>query len=130
MDELEKIKKEKMEEILKRKNIKLKIDVSDNDFTENVIEQSKTIPVLVDFWAPWCMPCTMLGPILERIVETYNGKFILAKANVEQARTMAQTYGIQSIPNVKLFKNGKPIAEFVGAVAETTIKKMLDENLG
>ena len=130
MDELERIRKEKMEKMLKSRNLKLTIETNDSDFQEKVIEQSKTIPVLVDFWAQWCMPCLALSPVLERLVEEYNGRFILAKADVEQTETMANTYDIRNIPNVKLFKSGRPVAEFIGVETEAVIRRMLDENLG
>lgn len=105
------------------------MDITDKDFEEKVIEQSKTIPVLVDFWAPWCGPCRSLTPIIEKVCEEYKGKVILAKINVDENKVSASAYGVSSIPNVKLFKDGSPVAEFVGLVSEGTIKKMLDENL-
>ena len=105
------------------------IEVNDNNFKDKVVKKSNEIPILVDFWAPWCTPCLMLTPVLEKLVEEYEGKFILAKANLENSKAMSQLYNIQAIPNVKLFKNGNPVAEFIGVVSEATIKKMLDENL-
>ena len=132
MDELEKIKKNKME-VMKKKieesQIKTKIEVDDNSFNEKVIEQSKKIPVVVDFWATWCMPCLMLGPTLEKFAEEYKGKFILAKFNVDENPIMSQRYGIMSIPNVKLFKDGKLADEFIGALPEPMVKDWIDKNL-
>jgi len=121
MDELKKIRKKKMEELIKKSGggkMKTKIEVDDNNFNEMVIEQSKKIPVIVDFWAPWCMPCNMLSPVLEKFAEEYQGKFILAEVNVDEARTAAQEYGIMSIPSVKMFKNGEVADEFIGALPE------------
>ena len=129
MDELEKIKKKKIDELISRSNIRTKIDVNDNNFNELVIEQSKKIPVVVDFWASWCMPCLMLGPILEKLAEEYKGKFVLAKLNVDEARLTSQKYGVMSIPNVKMFKDGKVVDEFIGAVPEPVVRSWLEKNL-
>lgn len=106
-----------------------KIDVTDENFEENVIEQSNKVPVVVDFWASWCGPCVMLKPILEKIASEYQGKFILAKLNVEENQEKAGEFGIMSIPAVKLFKNGEIVDEFVGAMPESAIKEWLDNNL-
>jgi len=133
MDELEKIKKRKMEELLKKAGygeMKTEIEVDDNNFEELVIEQSKKIPVVVDFWATWCMPCLMISPILEKLAKEYKGKFILAKLNVDNSPITAGKYGVMSIPNVKMFKNGKVTDEFIGAVPEPVARKWLDKNLG
>ena len=129
MDELEKIKKKKIDELISRSNIRTKIDVNDNNFNELVIEQSKKIPVVVDFWASWCMPCLMLGPILEKLAEEYKGNFVLAKLNVDEARLTSQKYGVMSIPSVKMFKDGKVVDEFTGAVPEPVVRSWLDKNL-
>mgnify|MGYP005643937529 CR=1 FL=1 len=132
MDELEKIRKKKIEELIKKSGdgkMETKIEVDDNNFNKMVIEQSKKIPVIVDFWAPWCMPCLMLSPALEKFAEEYKGKFILAKVNVDEARTAAQKYGIMSIPCVKMFKNGEVADEFIGALPEPMVKNWIDKNL-
>lgn len=105
------------------------IEVSDQDFQEKVIEQSRKKPVVVDFWASWCSPCMMLGPILESLAEEYGGKFILAKANIDDNVEFSQRYMVMSIPNVKFFRNGKLVDEFAGAVPEHTIRGWLDKNL-
>jgi len=104
-------------------------EISDNIFEEKVIEQSKKTPVVVDFYSNWCPPCRMLAPILEKLADDYRGKFILAKANTDNARKTAEEYCVMSIPSVKLFKNGKVVAEFVGALPESEVKQWLDENL-
>lgn len=132
MDEVEEIKKKKMEQLLKKSNygeMKTEIEVDDNNFNELVIEQSKKIPVVVDFWATWCMPCLMLSPALEKAAKEYKGKFILAKLNVDEARITSQKYGIMSIPSVKMFKGGKVVDEFIGAVPESVVRNWLDKNL-
>jgi len=132
MDELEKIKKKKIEELIRKSEedkMETKIEVNDNSFNEMVIEQSKKVPVVVDFWATWCGPCLMLSPALEKFAEEYQGKFILAKVNVDEARTAAQKYGIMSIPNVKMFKGGEVADEFIGAIPESQVKEWLDKNL-
>ena len=132
MDELEKIRKKKMEELIRKSKedkMETKIEVNDNDFNEMVIEQSKKVPIVVDFWATWCGPCLMLSPALEKFAEEYQGKFILAKVNVDEARTAAQQYGIMSIPNVKMFKDGEVVDEFIGALPELLVKNWIDKNL-
>ena len=107
----------------------MEIDVKDETFETEVIEKSKTIPVLVDFWASWCGPCMMLSPTLEKLAKEYDGKFILAKALTDENQTQAGKYGVMSIPSVKLFKDGKVVEEFMGAQPEATIKQWLDQKL-
>lgn len=107
----------------------MEIDVTDANFEAEVLEKSKTTPVLVDFWASWCGPCTMLKPTLEKISKEYGDKFVLAKAETDNNQKMAGKFGVMSIPAVKLFKDGKVIDEFIGAQPETTIKQWLDQKL-
>ncbi len=95
------------------------------DFNIEVIEKSFRVPVLVDFWADWCAPCKMLGPVLERLTEKAKGEWILAKVNTEEMQKVALQYKISSIPNVKLFVDGNVAAEFVGALPEYQIEKWL-----
>lgn len=106
------------------------INVTDRDFEEKVIEKSEEIPIVVDFWAEWCAPCLILSPILERLAEEYNGKFVLVKVNVDNAKMKAQEYKIMSIPSIKMFKNGEIAGEFIGAVPEPNVRQWLDKNLG
>ena len=106
------------------------MDVTDQDFEEKVIIKSMEIPVVVDFWAPWCGPCHMLSPALEKFAEDYKGKFVLVKVNVDNARVKSQEYNIMSIPAVKMFKDGKVIDEFIGAMPESNVKEWLNKNLG
>jgi putative thioredoxin len=129
MNELEKIRKEKLKNMLSKRKNSI-IEVNDQNFQEKVIEKSKKIYIVVDFWSNWCAPCLMLGPILEKLAKEYNGKFILAKANVEKSRKISQIYGIMSIPSVKMFKDGKIIDEFIGAIPEPMVRKWLDKNIG
>ena len=103
------------------------IDINQDQFIENVVEKSKTVPVIVDFWAPWCGPCKQLTPILENIVSKKNGKIILAKINVDENQGISSQLNIQSIPTVYGFVDGKPIDAFQGAQPESKIEAMVDK---
>jgi putative thioredoxin len=107
----------------------MEIEVTDETFEEEVIEKSKTIPVLADFWASWCGPCKMLGPTLEKIAKEYEGKLIVAKIEADKAPNQSAKYNIMSIPAVKLFKNGEIVDKFTGAQPEATIKQWLDQKI-
>ena len=107
----------------------MEIEVTDETFEKEVVEKSKELPVLADFWAEWCGPCRILGPTLEKISKEFEGKLIVAKALTDDNQSQAQKYGVMSIPSVKLFKEGKVIDEFIGAKSETDIKDFLNKNL-
>lgn len=99
------------------------------DFDREVIEQSRTAPVMVDFWAPWCGPCKMLGPVLERLAQNASGKWTLVKVNTEEQPGLATAFNVSSIPNVKLFVNGVVADEFLGFRPEAEIQRWLERHL-
>jgi len=102
------------------------IDVGDENFERDVLERSKTVPVVVDFWAEWCGPCKQLGPLLEKAAAERKGGFILAKVNVDEAQQLAGYFQIESIPAVMAFKDGQAVNGFVGLLPEGDIKQFLD----
>lgn len=104
------------------------IDITRENF-QQVIEASFKVPVLVDFWASWCQPCLVLMPILARLAEEYQGKFLLGKLNTEEQQEIAAQFGIRSIPTVKLFRNGQAVDEFMGALPEKAIREFLDRHV-
>lgn len=104
-------------------------DVTVETFEEDVLLRSQTVAVLVDFWAPWCSPCRNLGPILEKVVGDLEGKVFLAKVNVQDCPELAQAYGVQSIPSVKLFADGQVVSEFTGLLAEPQVREFIEKVL-
>jgi putative thioredoxin len=105
------------------------MDVSSETFEREVIERSAEIPVVVDFWAAWCGPCRMLGPVIESEVAKREGQIALVKIDVETEHVLADRYDIQSIPTVAVFRDGAPVTGFVGAHPAAAIGKFLDNLL-
>ena len=105
------------------------IEVTSQNFKEEVLDSS--IPVLIDFWAPWCQPCIMMAPALNELSEELDGKLKIGKLNIElpEHQIFAMQYQIQSIPNMKLFKNGKVIKEFIGLRPKEVLRNELESEI-
>src|SRR5215216_2775594 len=98
-------------------------NVTESSFEQDVIEESKETPVLVDFWAEWCGPCHAVAPVLDRIVDEQNGELKLVKVNIDEEPAVAARYGVQSIPTMILFKQGEPAAAAIGAQPKSSLEK-------
>jgi len=98
-------------------------------FDQEVVAKSYEKPVLVDFWAPWCGPCRVLGPTIEKLAKESGGAWRLVKINVDQHPVLSQRYEIRSIPSVKLFWQGEVLNEFMGALPEPALRRWLDQHL-
>jgi putative thioredoxin len=98
------------------------LDITDATFAAEVLERSKSLPVVVDFWAPWCGPCRTLGPLIERVAGEHAGEVVLTKLNTDENPRVATQFRIQSIPAVKAFRDGKMVAEFVGSQPEPQVR--------
>lgn len=105
------------------------LDITTENFETEVIHASMSVPVLVDFWAPWCGPCKSLGPILEKLETAYEGRFVLAKINSDEQQELAGAFGIRSIPTCVLMMGGKPVDGFMGALPEGKLREFLDKHL-
>jgi thioredoxin 1 len=103
------------------------LHVSDSDFETTVLKSSK--PVFVDFWAEWCGPCRMIGPVIEELAPGYEGKLVVTKLNVDQNPDTAQKFGITSIPTMLIFKDGKVVDRAIGALPRTELQKFFDRNV-
>ena len=104
------------------------VEVNRENYQE-IMEASFKVPVLLDFWASWCQPCQVLMPVLARLAEEYQGKFVLGKLNTEEQQEIAAQFGIRSIPTVKLFRDGQPVDEFMGALPEQAVRQFLDKHI-
>ena len=103
------------------------VEITDSNFQETVLNSDK--PVLVDFWAPWCGPCRMLGPIIEELHGDYDGKAVVGKVDVDNNQQIAMQYGIRNIPTVLIFKNGEVVDKFVGVAPKASIAEKLNSFL-
>ena len=103
----------------------MEITVTDSDFETKVINCA--IPVVVDFWAPWCGPCQIMGPVIEELAKEMDGKAKVGKCNVDENGDTASKFGIMSIPSIKIFKGGKIVKDFVGVQAKIVLEKALEE---
>lgn len=103
------------------------LEFTDSNFEEKALKSDK--PVLVDFWAEWCGPCRMVGPIVEEVANEYDGKAVVGKLNVDNNPAIASKYGIRSIPTILFIKNGEVVDRQVGAVPKTTLVQKLDAQL-
>ena len=101
--------------------------VSDKDFDTSVLNAGK--PAFVDFWAPWCGPCRIIGPIVEELAPSYEGRAVITKMNVDENPQIAQRYGVTSIPTLMMFKDGKLVDRAVGALPRNELQKFIERNL-
>ena len=105
------------------------VDVNQQNFKQLVLDGSQNAPVIVDFWAPWCGPCRTLKPVLEKLSEEYQGKFILAKVNADENPALSSQYGVRGIPSVKAFVGGNIVDEFSGALPEPSVREFINRLL-
>jgi len=103
------------------------VHLTEKNFSEEVIKSK--LPVLVDFWAEWCMPCKRIAPIVEEVNKEYAGKLKVAKLNVNEGSNLASKYGIMSIPTLIIFKDGKAVDQIVGLLSKAQLKAKIEENL-
>ena len=103
------------------------VSITDSTFQQEVIDSK--IPVLVDFWAPWCGPCRMVAPVVDEVATQYDGQLKVVKVNTDESPTIAKEYSIRSIPTLIIFKNGKVVEQVVGAVPKTTLTNAVEKHL-
>lgn len=132
-EEIEAIKQRKMAELQKAlasntamSSIKEPITLSDSNFKNEV---SKYPILLIDFWAPWCGPCRMISPMIEQLAREYTGKVVFGKVNIDENRMITQSFGIQSIPTMIIFKNGKAVDIIVGAIPKVQLETRLHQQV-
>ena len=105
----------------------MEIKLNKDNFDEQVIKAS--LPVLVDFWATWCGPCKIMGPILEEVAKEYEGKVNVGKVNVDENPELFSNYGIMSVPTIKIFKNGQSVGEVIGSVSKQSLIATLEASI-
>lgn len=103
------------------------LELSDANFNQEVLQSS--LPVLVDFWAPWCGPCRAIAPHVEALAGEYNGKMKVGKVNVDENPAASSQYGIRSIPTLLIFKNGKPVDQVIGGVAKSQLEEVMKRHM-
>ena len=124
-EELEKIRAKKMKEMMGQQNLGV-VELNSSSF-DNFLKTD--LPVVVDFWADWCMPCRIMGPVMEELAKDYAGKALFGKVNVDQDAAIASRYGIMSIPHFLIFKNGTLVDKIVGAVGRGPLENALKKHL-